>query len=107
MLPYGLFSLLQRNIGMAKRKVIRKRLVEVTWVDPQTRAGWHEDDECVEFTPIKTFGLYVRKDKSKDCLTIAASYEPEDNKWTDKMDFPLGCVKKIREIEVIEYEQSE
>ena len=62
------------------------------------------DDECDTFVPIRTYGLYVRKDNKKRCLTIAASYEPVDNKWTDKMDFPLGCVENIREIETIEFE---
>lgn len=76
---------------------MRKRLVEVTWVDIETRPGWQ--DECKkDLRPIKTYGLLVRRGK---VLTLASGYDPESKKWADLMRFPKGCVLSVRTVEEV------
>jgi len=84
---------------MAKKK---KWLVELTWVDIETNAGWQEGHEVKELPPLKSFGLLIHN--GKRVVSIASTYDPHENKWADRMEFPVGCVLDIRKIERIEYD---
>ena len=73
----------------------------VEWQDADTEGGWFDDDD--ESLPVlKTFGLYVRK--NKDSLTLASTYDPHENSWSDKMRIPWGMVIKVTTIQEVEYE---
>ncbi len=77
---------------------MRRRIVEVTWLDPTIDAGWHEDDPDKPLRELKTYGILVRKGKQ---ITIAGSYDPEHKRWADVTRFPKGCVISIRVIETV------
>lgn len=82
-------------------KVVKKKLVEVIWVDPETDGGWHEDDHDGPMPRLYTYGLLVRK--TKDRLTIASGWDPARGNWSDLMRFPIGTVVKINVIKTVEY----
>lgn len=78
---------------------MRKKLVELTWIDIETHAGWH-DEEDKPFIPMKAYGILVRKDQER--YTLASGYDPENKKWSDKMHFPKGVVQHMRVIEEVD-----
>ena len=48
---------------------------------------------------LKAYVLLVTK--NKEVVTLATCYDHETKKWSDTMDFPRGCVKSIRIVEVV------
>jgi hypothetical protein len=80
---------------------VRKKIVEVSWVDPTTEAGWIEDDNHTQPLPtLKSYGILVSK--SKKLVVLAGSYDPDQKKYADRFKWPTGCVKDIRVIEEVE-----
>jgi hypothetical protein len=80
-------------------EVAVQKLVEVTWVDPTTDAGWQENDHKAPLTEMKSYGLLISNTKKQLC--IAGTYDKDEKKYADRSRFPKGCVVKIREIEVV------
>jgi len=71
-------------------------LVEVSWIDSYTEAGWSEyEPEKVE---TKTYGLLVKK--TRDWVTLAMTRER--NYWGNLWYIPTKNVVTIRPIETIE-----
>ena len=83
-------------------KPIKKKLVEIHWVDAEAEAGWSRDDPRDDKPVIlKTYGLLVRK--TKDWVIHADTFIPDTGHWGGKGKIPVGMVKKIKVIAVVEY----
>ena len=71
-------------------------LVEVSWIDSYTEAGWSEyNPEKVE---TKTYGILVKK--TREWVTLAMTREK--NYWGNLWYIPTKNVVSIRSIETIE-----
>lgn len=77
---------------------MKKRLVEITWIDIETRAGW-QDEKQPKLKPIKTYGLLKKRGNP---VEIASGFDPSNKKWSDVMLFPRGCILNIRLIEQVD-----
>ena len=62
--------------------------VEVTWLDPQTNAGWIE--EAGELEPVKTIGYFIGEDDTT--LRLATTYHKGTKQYADELLFPKGCI---------------
>lgn len=78
---------------------MKAKLIEIIWVDIQTDPGWHDEpnDKLVD---IKSYGLYVKK--TKNAYILASGWDSELRRWSDLMKYPVGCVKRIRVVEIVE-----
>ena len=84
-------------------KPVKKKLIEVVWLDPETDGGWRDGDHDEPMDRIYAYGLLVSK--TKDRVPLAAGYDPAKDSYSDLMRFPIGCVLKITTILTMEYEQ--
>ena len=80
---------------------MKKKLIEISWIDAEGHAGWSHDDPN-EDTPIilKTYGLLVRK--TKDWIIHADSFDPQSKTWSGKGKIPMGMVKKIKTLMTVD-----
>jgi len=77
---------------------MRKWIVEISWRDPTTDAGWVDEDNHTKKLPIlKSYGILIAITKTQ--VIIAGSYDPDQKKYGDRSKFPKGCVESIRNIE--------
>jgi len=82
---------------------LKKKLVEITWIDARASApGWTPDDPSDKNIELKTYGLLVRKDKRT--VVHASTYDPETKLWSEKGEIPAGMVLNIRVIETISFD---
>ena len=80
---------------------MKKKLVEITWIDARAaEPGWTKDDPNDKNIELKTYGLLVRKDKKT--VVHASTYDPETNLWSERGEIPAGMVLKIRVIETVD-----
>jgi len=78
---------------------VRKKLVEIVWVDIQSDAGW-QDLPDKELHPIKTFAILVRKTKTE--YLLASTYDSEVKKYGDLHRFPKGVVQSCTVISMVD-----
>lgn len=62
--------------------------VKVTWLDPQTNAGWIE--ERCDLEPVVTIGFFI--EESDTTLWLASTYHNGTENYADEMIFPKGCI---------------
>lgn len=80
---------------------MKKKLIEIHWIDAETEAGWSYDDpEKDNPVIIKTYGLLVRK--TKDWVIHADTYLPDTKAWGNKGKIPAGMVVKIKTIATVD-----
>jgi len=80
---------------------MKKKLVEIHWIDAEAEAGWSEDDPAKDKpTILKTYGLLVRK--TKDWVIHADTYIPETKVWGGKGKIPAGMVKKVKTLMTVD-----
>lgn len=73
---------------------MKLKLVCIEWVDAETSvSGWSDDDPEKSPQILKTYGLLVRKDKN--FVVHASTYDPEQEKWSERGKIPTGMVKRI------------
>lgn len=81
---------------------MKKKLIEVTWLDAEGEAGWFEDKNQYdkETKEYKSYGLLVRK--TKHWIILASTKCPHTkNGWSDCQKIPRGMVIAIREVEEV------
>ena len=84
-----------RPIGKKEKSKKALTLVEVSWIDSYTEAGWSE--YAPEKVETKTYGLLVKK--TRDWVTLAMTQEK--NYWGNLWYIPTKNVVNIRPIEEI------
>lgn len=81
---------------------MKRKLVCIEWVDAEAESGWVGDavanDKTV--TVFRTYGLLVRKDKH--FVVHASTRDAKEKKWSELGRIPLGMVRKITVIAVVE-----
>lgn len=81
---------------------MKKKLVEIEWLDADCSSGWLEDnekeDQKIEY--MKAYGLLVSRGKS--FTVISFLYNKESKEWLGKARIPSSWVKKIRTIEEVD-----
>lgn len=80
----------------------KRRLICIEWLDAEAQAGWIPDVEVTGQRPqlLRTYGLLVRKDKH--FVYHASTRDKDDKKWSELGKIPLGMVKCIKTIAVVE-----
>jgi len=84
-------------------KPVRKKLVEIVWVDPETDPGWHSEDHHRPMDSIYAYGLLVSQTEER--VTLATGYDPSKQNWSDLMRFPRGCILKMTTILTLEFDE--
>jgi len=84
-------------------KPVRKKLVEIVWVDPETDAGWHDGDHDQPMDNIYAYGLLVSQ--TEDRVTLATGFDPAKGNYSDLMRFPRGCILKMTTILTLEFDE--
>lgn len=80
---------------------MKKKLVEIHWIDAEADSGWTSDDPRTDSPKIlKTYGLLVRK--TDQWVIHADTFDSQNNHWAGKGKIPRGMVKKIRVIETVD-----
>ena len=71
------------------------QLLEITWLDAETVAGWVSPQEAVKEPQAKfrTVGYFSGKDKKY--LYLSWSIGLDGNPQKSKESIPLGCIEKI------------
>ena len=79
---------------------MRKKLVEIVWIDADGEAGWSAYDPDAKLVTVKTYGILVNQ--AKDHIAHADSYCTESKMWSGLGRIPTGMVKSVRLIKWIE-----
>jgi hypothetical protein len=81
---------------------MKLKLVCVTWIDARTDGGWFEHDpkKPRPNPPLKSYGLLV--ERNEESIILASTYDPECNRWSDRMEIPAGMLKSVRTIKTVE-----
>jgi hypothetical protein len=87
-------------------KPVKKKLVEVIWLDADCAAGWQPDDpkedQKHKGMEMKCYGLLVSGGtKQSKFVTISFGYNQEAGEWLGKQRIPMGMVLKINTIKSI------
>lgn len=82
-----------------------KKIVMVLWNDAQDHKDkWVDAEDAEAFTDIEvtvtSIGFMVRK--TDKYLTLAADYDPIDNDYGRVTKIPIGMIKEIKELELIQ-----
>lgn len=67
---------------------IKGELIRVVWLDPQTNAGWIEEETHLE--SVITVGFFIKE--SDTTLWMASTYHKGTEQYADEMIFPKGCI---------------
>ena len=84
-----------------KSVVIRKKryyFYEITWMDPTGDSGhatWHDS---LGLTPSIMVTHAYLLDKDRKNVRTFASYEQDDELFSDRNVFPVGCIIKMEKI---------
>lgn len=74
---------------------MKKRLVEISWIDAEGESGWTKDDPKDDKpTILKTYGLLVRR--TNQWVIHADTFDPVSKHWSGKGKIPAGMVKKVK-----------
>jgi hypothetical protein len=79
-------------------KVLKPRMVVVSWVDAQdlpehwVRFGEHDQEPAV----VESVGFLIQPDPLKDHVTLACSWH--DGVYASGINIPRVCVRKIRRL---------
>ena len=63
-------------------------MVKVTWLDPQTNAGWIDEEGYLE--PVETIGFFLSEGDTT--LRLASTFHKGTKEYADEMLFPKGCI---------------
>lgn len=71
------------------------KIVEVTWVDAQSRDQWEDiKDVTNDLALVKSVGYLFYKDKK--LVTLALNNDTTNDTLSCVMHIPVGCIKKMR-----------
>ena len=82
---------------------MKKKLVEITWVDADGESGWSHYNPSTKMPVVKTFGLLVNHNwKKMDHLAHADSYCNDSGDWSGLGRIPTNMIKSVRLIKWVE-----
>ena len=73
-------------------------LIEVIWIDAETRTGWVEAKEVVEKPKAKFKTVGFLQGIDDEYIYVAWTIPLEGNTTYSKDSIPLGCIKKVKKI---------
>ena len=80
----------------------KRKLVCIEWVDAEAAPGWVTDEvaDRQDVEILRTYGLLVRKDKH--FVVHASTRDKVNGRWSELGKIPLGMVRKVTVIAVVE-----
>ena len=72
-------------------------MVEVSWHDSSSAAGWQKEPETA-LLECWTAGYLVHRDNKSVVVALNCSSERSSSGFGDTMTIPSSCVKKIRKL---------
>lgn len=86
-----------RHISINKKKYY---FYEIKWLDILGDSGHANSKEFELMKPaVMITNAYVFK-KDKKCLWTFASYDENEESFSDRNIFPIGCIKELKRIEI-------
>ena len=86
-----------RHISINRKKYY---FFEIKWIDILGDSGHASEKEFLNMKPaLMTTNAYVFK-KDKKHLKTFSSYDENEESFSDRNVFPIGCIKELKRIEI-------